>query len=986
MKYYRSHPYSDCFRTSCGSWFKISGRIRRISAGLYLPLCMLLLIVLNSAALFGQGTWMMNGRTHPELDWFTVRTSHFRIHYHAGLKHTAEATAHIAEQIYPVLLRQVELDEFGPIHITLTAEDEIMNGYAMPSNQIFIWVRQSQAAGRFAGSQEWLRLVVAHELQHVVLLRAVSSWLGIWNHAFVPMWFIEGTAEYYTERWRVERSDARMKMYTYKNVLHRLDPHDEGYAKVLYLVDKYGDSTLAEIARWRHKTFGYYDFREAFLAATGQTVSKFHEEWRRAMNTYYYSYRGQKERIEDVGEVLAAPKIRYVYDLTIAPDSSTVAFVGKISSSQRYQSIYLVTTDSTRRVSTLHSGRFGSAPAWTSDGKTIIVSEYHRGAHGSLLYDLRKINTHTGEKTWLTRDMRAHKPVIGRKNNTVYFVASPTDTAHIYSIDLHGTQVRRISQFGSHLQVNDPALSPDGEWLAYMVQNIGGNVDIAVMDTAGEYYWKLTDDSAEDLLPVWGADGKSVIFTSYRNSTPNLYKVSPDAPGELVQLTDVASGIFGKQRVPGSEKILAIALADVDTPRVVFVDPDRTPETGTQLVLREEYRNWRSRQPSPPLPEISVRTASDSSWRFEDYRFWRHPRELGSLVLPTPTGIGGFTAWNDAMGKHLVFAGGIVDYPPYSHGLFDGYLFLYNTAALPPFLTVGVLKNSSALIQPYDQGWLIETRRGGFVLAVLPLNWGTSLYSNHRLSIGATLYTNKASLLGTHRQERPPPESGDIGKLTLRYRWLSRKPDRNNRYLPTQGWGGVVNLDGANQSFYGQYSYQKIHFDTFLNRKVYGPVVFYIRGSYMSIAGSYPVQAAPGITDDVSLYFTGNLPAYLPEQPLLETRENYQLRGTDGIMVGERLFYTTVEARLPVLPSLPVHFFGIRVGRTSCSWFIDHGSVWSDSGRRSKTAAGFEFRTAVEAGGYPILHLGYGMGNTIRDWRTGKSGNLFFRIGLVNPF
>ncbi|HKJ66620.1 MAG TPA: hypothetical protein VKA68_01585, partial [bacterium] len=761
------------------------------SAGWRVALFLLFVILLKPVALFSQGTWMMNGRTHPELHWTSLQSPHFRIHYHNGLERTAEAAARIAEEIYPELLEQMEVAEFGPIHMTFTAEDEIMNGYAMPSNQIFIWVRQNQAAGRFAGSQDWLRLVVAHELQHVVLLRAVKTWLGIWNQAFVPMWFIEGTAEYYTEHWRVERSDARMKIYTYRNLLHRLDPHDEGYAKVLYLVDKYGDSTLAEIVRWRHPTFGYYDFNQAFLAATGRQVGDFHEEWRRTMNTYYYSYRGQKERIEDAGTVLPAPKIRYVYDFSIAPDSSLVAIIGKTASSQRYHTMYLVATDSTRRTRSVHSGRFGSAPAWTADGQILIVSEYHRGSHGSLLYDLKKIDTRTGETTWLTRDMRAHKPVIDQKNAIVYFAASPTDTSHLYSIDLHGGHIRRVSKSGAHLQVNDPALSPTGEWLAYMVQETDKDVDIAVMDTAGRHIVKLTNDAAEDLLPVWSADGNHVIFTSYRNSTPNLYKVALNSPEELVQLTDVASGIFSKQRVPGSAKILATALTDVDTPRVVLVDPDRVPDTQGQVVLRDEYRDWRSERP-PALPaEQATHSGSDSSWHFEDYRFWRNPRELGSLVLPTPAGIGGFTAWNDAMGKHFALAAGMLDYPPFSHGLFDGYLLLYHTAALPPFLSFGLLKNTSALIQPYDRGWLIETRQGGFVQGIFPVNVGNSLFRNHRISIGATFYAKEADLLGTRRGERPLPESGTIGKLSLRYRWLSRKPDRNNRYLPTQGWGGM---------------------------------------------------------------------------------------------------------------------------------------------------------------------------------------------------
>ncbi|MBK7254750.1 MAG: hypothetical protein IPI04_12810 [Ignavibacteria bacterium] len=38
--------------------------------------------------------------SHPELDWFTIETKHFFIHYHSGTERTANTAAKIAEDIY----------------------------------------------------------------------------------------------------------------------------------------------------------------------------------------------------------------------------------------------------------------------------------------------------------------------------------------------------------------------------------------------------------------------------------------------------------------------------------------------------------------------------------------------------------------------------------------------------------------------------------------------------------------------------------------------------------------------------------------------------------------------------------------------------------------------------------------------------------------------------------------------------------------------
>ena len=39
---------------------------------------------------------------HPELDWFTLETKHFYVHYHSGTERTAQTVAKIAEEVYGI--------------------------------------------------------------------------------------------------------------------------------------------------------------------------------------------------------------------------------------------------------------------------------------------------------------------------------------------------------------------------------------------------------------------------------------------------------------------------------------------------------------------------------------------------------------------------------------------------------------------------------------------------------------------------------------------------------------------------------------------------------------------------------------------------------------------------------------------------------------------------------------------------------------------
>ena len=60
----------------------------------------------------------------------------------------------------------MSLDSLPRLDIIFTSEDEVLNGFAMPSNNTIIWVDQNDAA-LWNGDEKWLRTVLAHELQHL---------------------------------------------------------------------------------------------------------------------------------------------------------------------------------------------------------------------------------------------------------------------------------------------------------------------------------------------------------------------------------------------------------------------------------------------------------------------------------------------------------------------------------------------------------------------------------------------------------------------------------------------------------------------------------------------------------------------------------------------------------------------------------------------------------------------------------------------------
>ncbi len=939
----------------------------------------------------GQSFWSSNARTHPELSWQVISTEHFNIYYHQGLEDIALSGAAIAEQVYQSIMDQLEMADFGKTDIVFTAEDEIANGFAMPTNQIFIWVSQNDVVGWFTGSEKWLRAVIAHEFQHIVFFNGVRTWWGTWNLLMIPDWFIEGVAEYYTEKWRVGRSDSRLKVHTYNDEMERLDPHDAGYAKVLYLADKYGDSTITKLVHYRHELrIGEfklltlpYSFNEAFEKTTGQTIAQFNEEWRRAMNTYYYSYRGQKEGVEEVGEPVLIPKLNTIRGLSISPDSSQIAVIGRAEGGMGDWSLYTVSTDSSHTLAELHYGLFSGNPAWSPDGKTIAVSEYHRGSHGSLVWDIRLVDVEQRKARWLTDDARAVDPTWSPDGRYLLYAAHPNLTTNLYIAEPSGGNFTRLTSFAGDIQIQDPHWSPDGGEIVFAIQGEDGSVDVAVVGSDGSGFRKLTNDPAEDLSPLWSADGQWIVFTSFRNSTPNLYRL-PVTGGDLTAMTDVAEGIYTTQIMPGSGEVVSTTLGDVDTVRVRRLPIERAVEPN-QIVIRDIYSRWRDGQ-----PEIRVSAFDPAGVPAVDgprpYRSWGTWRPLIRFVLPDVSSVGGFGLWQDALGKNqLILAGSAYYYEGWD---WDGIVYLTNARFLP-FINLAAYRNTKLSVRGYGDGFLVEEISGMEAGALFPFNLGNHLSSEHSVSISLggfgrrpieEITVDTTGTLGS-------PAEVDEGRISFQYQWKSQRPHRAAVYLPSSGSGIQLRYDYYTDAIFGDFNHDRASMDVFIHQKIpKTPFVLFVRGIGTSMTGSPPPQDRLGLLSDQPFYLNpASIPGLVGE--FIWMPRFHSLRGLDGAVLGERVVSGTLELRLPLVEPPLINILGIGLGQFTAAVFMDFGWVWD---RGSDTAAGrstqgVEVKGNIIIGGLPLLTLSWGLAGEEQAWER-EAPHSYLRLGLVSPF
>ncbi len=970
----------------------------------------LLGLMFSVSILAGQGFWAVTGRVHPELKWNTIKTENFKIHFHNGIEDIAQQGAAIAEQVRPVLLKQVGLDSIKTIDIIFTAEDEIANGYAQWTYQTFIWVDQNDATIWLEG-EKWLPQVITHELQHIILFEALKTWLPEpWSLLIsgTPTWFIEGVAEYFTETWRPYRSDLNHKYHVLRNSVDKMDPHHDGYSKILYFADRFGDSTLVQLINRRNKT-KLFNFSKAFYHVTGVSVRQFNEDWRRHMNTYYFGARAQKETIEELGKTAGLP-VKYVDGFKLSPDSLKIAIAGRKNDDQRDESLWIGVRDTVivkrKKKQKIHykwklkevdTGNFHSIMDWSSDGERLVYAKYHYGQQQSLVWDLKIVNAQSGQKRWLTESMRAAHPDWSPDNEYIVFVAHKNNTSNLFKIYPDSSKLTQITDFPYDTQLTTPQIAPDGRQLVFGKSGQNRNVDIYNLDLTSGETTRLTDDPAVDTRPVWHPIGDKITYTSHSSGTPNLYTLDLDN-NSSTQITDVGEALWSVQWTPGDSTITASTLADADSVRIVKVDPFRSIST-SPLSLRDKFVSWRKAEPDTLLPPVDLEIALTNLDQ-SSYQFWKTFRPLTNFVFPNLNGQGlfGLTAWSDALGKNIIQLAGGFDV---SDELGNWVYGTYVNAQQGPLWTLSVYKNIRWNFRPYDRSLsgLAEAFDGVQWLAYVPLNFGEALHSRHLFTAGISLHQRNVILpsdsLDSKTGEFIPrlpeayrdlaiPEEGQEALVTLRYRWVNRRPDRRNFILPRQGLGLQAQLDWAAKKLYGDFSYARLSLESFGNLKVVGPVTLFGRVKMQAMFGDPPVQDSLGLTRDLPVYYSfGTV-----ELGIITIPEVHNPRGWDGVRLGNRLVFGTMELRLPLIPELPVSVFGISLGAVTGAVFTDFGNTWNS---KTKTddwiyTAGYEAKIAIQVGGFPLLHVALGEAQTVSAWQDNHTPRGYARLALINPF
>ena len=537
---------------------------------------MVLLFLLPGSAMpqyFGK-----NKVQYGKFNWQYLQTEHFDIYFTEGGQSVATFVGQVAEESYQKLRQSFRYDlqdrikvivhnshnDFQQTNVDLSEPEESVGGFTeFFKNRVVI---------PYEGEWEKFRHVVHHELTHAVMLQmvygaGVQSIITGLTQMQLPLWFIEGLAEYESRGWDIE-SDMYMRDATLNGyvpevpMLYGFLAYKGGQSVWNYVTERYGAEKVGELIG---KVKINKSFERGLKNSIGIDEKELTKRWHLYLKRKYWPDIENRKEPEEIAKRLTDHRKDGSF-VNISPAFSHRGdkLVFKSDKSD-YFDIYLMSAIDGRVLKSLVRGQRagnleelqwlrGPGMSWSPDDKRIVFTA-KAGAQDAIYI----VNVKSGK---MEKDIRLgldgiYNPAWSPDGNEIAFMGLKNGQSDLYSYDLKQKRLRKITD--DVFSDAEPSWSPDGKHLVFISDrgDFSGpvperfsprqlnmkNFDIFQVSSDGREMSRLVQSDFIERTPVYSPDGKFLAFSSERSGVSNIY-LKRIEDGQEYPITNVLTGAF----------------------------------------------------------------------------------------------------------------------------------------------------------------------------------------------------------------------------------------------------------------------------------------------------------------------------------------------------------------------------------------------------------------------------------------------------------
>ncbi len=438
---------------------------------------------------------------HPEFQWSTIETDHFKIHFHKETEMTAREASTVAETIYLPITKFYDYEPKEKTHIILIDPDDYSNGAAYYyDNKIKIWAMPLDFELR--GSHRWLQNVITHEFAHIVSLqksmkagnKIPGAYFQLMSYedekrpdvlygypntlisypipgTCVPPWLAEGIAQYMYENadWDNWDSHREMilrdrvvydKMLTFNEIntfgkkgIGNESIYNAGFAFATYIINEFGPESIKYLMDQLSSPFEY-SVSDAMSNILGISGIELYENFSNSLETRY------KRLVEPIrllpinGKILQGEGTTNIHPKW-HPDGNSFVYLSNKNNDYFGQTNLYYFNLNTGEEKKVKSG-VHSAPSWHTEKSIVYYSKKPKfpNKKGSKFYDIYSYNFTNEEEERLTFNSRAFCPVFIPSDSAIAYIATFDGGQDLYLLDLKTKESIKITDFNERPMIS----------------------------------------------------------------------------------------------------------------------------------------------------------------------------------------------------------------------------------------------------------------------------------------------------------------------------------------------------------------------------------------------------------------------------------------------------------------------------------------------------------------------------------------------------